>query len=144
MTLFISHPAASRKAIRYWQKKVQDKVRPRLMNPFYDFAKQREIIESDFSGCDIIETEKSQKNYSHLVLSDLKNLLSCTGVVAIFDGNYSVGVPMEVVYAKNAGLKVFSIVVNGRENNPFIKYFSDKVYLSFADFVEDFKIGKKI
>ena len=136
--MFLSHPTQSRKAIRSWQMHIKEDLNVCLLNPFYDFKDQEVMTTADICNYNIEEMEEHIKNFPHLVLHDLKNLLSCNAVVAIFDENYCVGVPMEMVYAKNSDMKVYSIVVNGRHNNPFIRYFSDKVYLSFDEFANDF------
>jgi len=131
MKIYLSHPTKSREVIESWQKYFEKETGFELINPFAGEGlkneKEIEVLESEI------------KNVKKLVMGDLRSMLNCDCVVAVFDNNYSVGVPIEIAYAKTNGLKVYSIVVNGRENNPFIRYFSDLVFLDFNELIGFFK-----
>lgn len=60
-----------------------------------------------------------------------------TGLIAILDWNISYGTLQEMVYAKKIFNKiVYSIITNGVEEHPWLKYHSDKIFTSLNGFEE--------
>ena len=56
------------------------------------------------------------------------------GFIAIIEGNNSIGTFQEMVYAYNWKKPIISIVTNGKQQHPWIKYHSTKIFTNYTDF----------
>ena len=133
LELYLAHPFDSRKTVRRWELKFEKSTGISLINPFFDSPSQGEKIhKDDFSN----ERYYKTLNNKIIVNHDIK-LISrpeTYGILAIVNGNTSYGTIQEMVYAKNAGKEVFSVVSNGHQNHPWLKYHSDKIFRCLGDF----------
>ena len=123
--LYLGHPRESMNRIRRWELDFEKRSSINLLNPFYEILrKNREI--------DINEKDPAK---AHLILDDstvedeLKHIKSSKGMIAIHDGNYTIGVPMEQYCAFNDfKLPVYTLVANRYKNHPWLKKFSSEIF----------------
>jgi len=107
--VYLAHPRLSKDWVKAWEINMGYKG--------VDF----------FNPLNQIEHE-DEKKYNMLVLEDLENVIKSQGVVAIVDGRTSYGTIMEMFFTKSLDKPLYTLVTNGYENHPWIKYTSTKVY----------------
>lgn len=133
MKLYLAHPFASRKRIRYWELQVEKETGVELVNPFYDTGR------SDVLMIDNGNKEKYDLCPKTIVTRDLQVLLGCEDVLAIVDGAVSYGTIMEMVYTKLFGKRLYVICTNKQENHPWLRYHASILFSSFGECALYFK-----
>lgn len=122
--LYLAHPRESRKKVRRWQLDFEKRKGIKFLNPFYEI--DREHKEMD------INEENPLKVYAVLddntVKEELDLLKGGNGVVSKVDGALSYGTIQEMVYSRLFGKPLFSLITNGQENNPWLRYHSTKIF----------------
>lgn len=129
---YLAHPFYSRKRIRNWELEIENKKSIDLINPFYDVERK------DVQDIDQGVENPYVKPYKEIVEDDLELIESSIGVVAIVDKGAAVGIYQELVYAHNWEKDIHSIVLNGKEGHPWLKYHSNEIYNSLEDFESSF------
>lgn len=128
---YLAHPFESRHEIRKWEISVEKRTGIKLFNPFYDIYREEiELIDKGLRKYGITD-EKT------VVLRDLSNIEKCKEFLAILDGNKTIGTFQEMVYAKLYGKITHLIITDGSEKSPWIRYHSNRIFLSQKAF-EDF------
>ena len=126
--LYLAHPTPIRSQIRKWELEIEKKYEGiELFNPFYD------VNRDDVEKLDKGEITLSEMDIK-LVDSDLQAIHNCNGFLAIVDGTFTFGVPMEMVYAHQGGKGIFVIAENDYAGHPWIRYHADKIFESKEDF----------
>ena len=138
MKLYLAHPFNSRIYIREWEKEFEKRTGIELANPFFDnpdrVAKFSETAEFNEK-----ERKRLVKNFYGIVSGDLKYMQSCDGLLAIVDGNRSIGTLMEIVYNRMFSLisgnrPCYIITTSGEEHHPWLKYHATKIFKNFDEF----------
>ena len=148
MKFYLCHPFDSRYKMREWELKVEKLLGIEIINPFFDVERpDKNIIETPDITLSSQSTRKeryglSDEDVDILVERDLKLIKECDGVIVIVDGSLSYGTIQEMVYAKNWGKLVCSIISNGHVGHPWLRYHSTEVFENldkFEDFIEGMK-----
>jgi len=131
---YLAHPCSSRKYVREWELQFEAKTGIELMNPFYDLGKG-----DDGRFLDTHEENEFKEDFREVVNKDLDAIYSGRGILAVIDGNKSIGTFQEMVYANLAGKPVLAVITDGREKHEWIRYHSRKILTRFDDpEIEDF------
>jgi len=129
MKLYLAHPFDSRRYIRKWELGFEKRTCIDLINPFYDITRK----DVDLIDAGIVERYEKLKPIE-LVNRDLEQIKGSKGIITIVDGNLSYGTIQEMVYANIYEKLVYSIISNGHENHPWLKYHSYKIFTKLNDF----------
>jgi len=135
---YLAHPTDSRKEVREWELNFEKKTGIILINPFYD------VPRDDIKLMDAGVCHKYDCDPKITIERDVKNIKNAKkGLIAIINEHISYGTIQEIIYAKTLFNKeVYSIITNGQENHPWLRYHSDRVFTTFRDF-EDYFLNKK-
>jgi nucleoside 2-deoxyribosyltransferase len=126
---YLAHPLDERKDIRRWELDFEKRIGINLINPFYD------VNRADMKLLDKGRKERyEQQDSKELVERDLGEILKSDGVVAFVTGALSYGTLMEMFFTKLKGKPLYSIVSNGHENHPWLKYCSTEIFKSKEEF----------
>jgi len=128
MKLYLAHPFSSRKEIREWELKIEEKTGIEMINPFYDLNRKDVLrIDSGLSEKfeDLNHFEIIQRDVGHIAISD--------GIVSIINGKPSYGTVQEMVYSKILQKPNYCLVTNGYEDHPWLKYHSTKIFIKRKD-----------
>lgn len=134
---YLGHPFDSRFWVREWELKFEKKGGILLFNPFYD-SKREDVIAIDAGRMQRYEMDEKK-----IVEPDLQRLENAKrGMIAVIDGSLSYGTIQEMVYARFYKKKVFSLITNGHEGHPWLKYHSAVISTNLEDLemavLEDF------
>ena len=127
MRIYLAHPHAQRGYGKTIQSILEEEGY-KVINPFnrLEQSSHDRIIKNNEQFSD----EQCEK----IVLSDLKNIEKADVVVAIWLGtNHMIGTPMEIVYAYNLALPIYSLYLWPDTVSPWIQYHSNKVLRSEND-----------
>jgi len=124
---YLAHPFDSRKEIRKWELSVEKSLGYTICNPFYDITRE------DVADIDAGKKGRYDVNFSKLVERDIKSIKVSNKMINIIDGSFSYGTIQEMVYGKLFGKEVLSVVSNGHEEHPWLKYHSNKIFKSLDD-----------
>ena len=127
-TFYMAHPFSSRKDMRVWELHLEAHKGMDIVNPFYDL--DRDDIEAVDGGFRPMYKEDA----TLVVERDKAAIRDCDAVIALVDGSLSYGTIMEIAYAYDMGTPVHLICTNGRQDHYWLKYHSDKIYLSLQEF----------
>jgi nucleoside 2-deoxyribosyltransferase len=127
----MAHPFDIRYEMRKWELNVEKEIHINIFNPFYD-AIERTDVEKIDSGR-MARYEKL--NCVELVERDVKNIRLSDELLAIVDGSLSYGTIQEMVYAHRMKIPVKTVITNGHEDHPWLKYHSNIIYTSLDSFV---------
>ena len=132
MRLYGAHPFNVRKWFRQWELHLEVKFDIEIINPFYDLMRD-DIIAID-------QGLKSSRDEDHIevVERDLGAIADSDGIICIIDGGNSYGTPQEMVYAHLWNKTVHTIILNGMEHHYWLKYHSDYIYTTVAQFEQEF------
>jgi len=138
---YLAHPFDSRKEVREWELGFEKRTGINLLNPFYDAPCRTDVEKIDAGRQEryekVDENELVQRDVSHIKKRGVK------GIIALINGDLSYGTIQEMVYAKIiCKKKVYSVITNGHENHPWLKYHSTKVFLN-KEQLEEFLMEKK-
>ena len=125
---YLAHPFNSRKDMRVWELHLETHKGMDIVNPFYDL--DRDDIEAVDGGFRPMYKEDA----TLVVERDKAAIRDCDAVIALVDGSPSYGTIMEIAYAFDMGTPVHLICTNGRQDHYWLKYHSDKIYLSLQEF----------
>lgn len=136
-TFYLSHPEASRHAVRKWELAFEGKhPNIAMINPFYDL--ETEDIPAKDAGKKIthepgFEWRMTQRDYIAIAY--------CRGIVCIVDENYdkSIGTVMEMVMARVLAKnpKLLICMNEKLRGHPWLKTHFHKIYSSFEEFEAD-------
>lgn len=131
LKLYLAHPLDSRKQLREWELEIEKRLDIEIINPFYDTNRQ------DVEMIDSGRKKRYEKlDESKIVQRDVAEIAKSDGIIAMVTGDISYGTIQEMVYANILQKKVYSIITNGHENHPWLKYHSDEIFLNKKDFEE--------
>lgn len=134
MKLYLAHPFDSREKMREWELEFEKKAGIEIINPFYDVKRE------DIDKIDMGRNERYEKlNAKELVERDVGNIINSDGIIALVNGMLSYGTIQEMVYAHSFNTPVYSVITNGHENHPWLKYHSNKIFISMNS-LENFLI----
>ena len=131
MKYYLAHPHASRQDVRNWELHLEAHLGMDIVNPFYDL--DRDDIRAQDEGL----RTPYEADATVVVERDKAAIMDCDGLIGIVDGSPSYGTIMEIGYAYDMGTPVFLIITNGMQNHYWLKYHSDKIYLSREEFEQD-------
>ncbi len=132
--LYLAHPLDSRKEMREWELEIEKRLQISLINPFYD-VERNDILSMDAGRKERYDVSEEISN--EIVKRDVGFIATTSGTIAIIDGNTSVGTLQEIVYATILNRYVDSVVTNGLEKHPWIRYHSNKIHLSLKELEYD-------
>jgi len=138
LSLYLGHPFESRKEVRKWELMFERRTGIELINPFYDVKDRTDIkrIDSGEKGMD------EDIDEIKIVQNDISKIEKSQGLIIIIDGKKSYGTIQEMVYAFLFNKPVYSLITNGYEEHPWLKYHSTKIFTKRKN-LEDFLIGLK-
>jgi hypothetical protein len=130
LTLYLAHPTDSDTKLNEWAIDFSNRTGINVINPFKV---------NKFENLIVLPENKDEYyqliDYKNIVKEDLRILYNdIDAVVAFVDGNISYGTPMEMICAKLKKIPVYSIISNGHENHPWLKYCSEKTFTNKDDF----------
>lgn len=129
INLYLAHPFDERFNVRKWELEFEKNTRVNLVNPFYD------VCRDDVEKIDDCRNERYEKlNHNTIVNRDLEQILKADGTLAFVTGALSYGTIMEMFYTHQNNKPVYSIISNGHENHPWLKYCSTQIFKSKEDF----------
>ena len=128
MELYLAHPYGSREKVREWELKFEEATGIALLNPFYDMP-NKFMLEADRESMQ----KATAEHYQEIVEKDIEAITNSDGVLAVVDGNPSIGAIMEIVYGHISYNPVYIIAVNGCENHIWVIYHADKLFTSFEE-----------
>lgn len=135
--LYLAHPFDFRKQAREWEIEIEKRIGIEIINPFYDVKRE------DIEKIDLGRTERYEKlDYKELVERDVNQIVTSDGIIAMVTGHLSYGTIQEMVYAHSFHVPVYSLITNGHENHPWLKYHSDKIFTKIKS-LEDFLCNLK-
>ncbi|MDO8517416.1 MAG: hypothetical protein Q7S33_04820 [Nanoarchaeota archaeon] len=125
---YLAHPFDSRKQIRDWELGFEKRTGISLLNPFYDDSRRTDVEKIDAGRNEryekLDEKELVERDIGHIKQKSVK------GIIAFVNGDLSYGTIQEMVYAKSYNKLVYSVISNGHENHPWLKYHSTKIFKS--------------
>lgn len=133
MKLYLAHPVDSRGSVRLWELDFEFRSGIILVNPFYDIPKPHKpnaTREELYEIASEISVER-----------DIETIENSDGLVAIIDNNLSYGVPQEMIYARLVNKSVYSLITNGQEKHPWLRYHSTKIFTSYKE-LEEFLLNE--
>ena len=133
ISAYLAHPLKSRKYIREWELKFEEKFSIELLNPFYDLGGlETEITKQRDEGK---EVNFPEGYFNKLVQRDLTAVLNSDFVVAFVDGSSSYGTIMEICYAHMFGKAVFIIATaEYAKGHEWLLYHSTTMFNSIEEF----------
>lgn len=136
---YLAHPFDSRKYVREWELKFEaNHPTFTLLNPFYDrggIGGRPDVEQYDKGGKPVHYDGYEDE----LVRRDLESQMKCIGTVAIIDGATSYGTIMEILYQTINRKPRYLIVTNGKDDHPWLRVHSTKIFTSFEDFEQEVK-----
>lgn len=131
LEFYLAHPFNERHNIRTWELGFEKRTHINLINPFYDIS--REDVERIDAGraeryTELIPKELVERDIGYIIRS------TTTGTIAFVTGALSYGTIMEMVYTKLNNKLLYSIVTNGHDNHPWLRYHSTKIFTNKLDF----------
>jgi len=130
MELYLAHPFNIRKEIREWELEFENKTGIKLVNPFYD-KKREDVINIDAGRKERYELTSKESN--NIVLKDIGLIIRMDGILAFITGAISYGTIQEMVYAKVLSKPIYSVITNGHDKHPWLRYHSDKIFTDRKD-----------
>ena len=135
ISLYLAHPFDSRKRMREWEISIEKQSGINIINPFYD------VERLDVSLIDSGKREKYEKlDHVDIVERDLKAISRSDGTIAMITGDVSYGTIQEMVYSHLLSKPVYSLITNGQENHPWLRYHSSQIFTEL-DNLEKFLVG---
>jgi len=137
--IYMAHPFPSREKMRAWELQFETETGIEVVNPFYDLERH------DVRAIDEGLKARYDLDYETLVDRDLQAIQGVDAVLAIVDGNVSIGTIMEIVYAYQYNKPVIVMCSNGHEEHPWLKYHAEIICTSLDAFKEAwlaFQIGQ--
>lgn len=125
--LYLAHPFPAREWVRRWELHTEKKIGIELINPFYDATR------NDVRKIDSGRAERYDVDPVSIVEGDVELICGSDGVFAIVSGDLSYGTIMEMVYARNCKKPVYSLITNGEEMHPWLRYHSKKIFTKLDD-----------
>jgi hypothetical protein len=128
--LYLAHPFETRKWVREWELDFERGSGINLFNPFYDGEERTDVERADLDRT--IRYEQLDPN--ELIPRDVGNIDSneegCRrdGIISLVTGDLSYGTIMEIVYSRLLMIPVLSVVTNGHENHPWLKFHSTEMF----------------
>ena len=135
---YLAHPFEARKIVRPWELLVEKFFKINLINPIYDLHK-KETEEIDKGK----KTRYEDVDYIKLVNKELNNIKddNTQGIFLIQPGDFfSIGAYHEMVYCHNLGKPVYSLILNGHHEHPWVKFHSTKIFTT-CDEINDFLLN---
>lgn len=121
---YLAHPFDERHNLRIWELGIERTTGINLINPFYD------VNRDDVIKIDEGRNKRYEKlNPRELVLRDVGQIMKAkTGTIAFVTGALSYGTIQEMVYTKLFKKELLSVITNGHENHPWLRYHSDRIF----------------
>lgn len=137
---YLAHPFDSRHRIRKWELKIERETGIELINPFFDIPYLDNIPEEASR-----EVRYKDINENWLIHRDVGNIarVDVKGIIAVIDGALSYGTIQEMVYTKMLGKDCLSLITNGHNYHPWLKYHSTKIFTKRKELEEFLKCQKK-
>lgn len=128
MRYYLSHPFDLRKEVREWELEFEKRVNIELFNPFYDRPRE-EVVKIDEGRLDRYKLYPKK-----IVLDDLREIKRCDDLITIIGGNgFICGTLQEMVYARLFGKRVYSLITNGHERHPWLRFHSTRIFTDRKD-----------
>jgi nucleoside 2-deoxyribosyltransferase len=124
---YMAHPFDYRKKAREWELGIEKKLGIEIVNPFYDTGRQ------DTKDIDAGRLARYKIEPNKIVEGDVEWIKKSKGIIAFVTGDLSYGTIQEMVYGKNLGKPVFSVITNGHDEHPWLQYHSTKVFKKVGD-----------
>ena len=125
---YLAHPFSTRKEMRVWELHLETHFEVDILNPFYDL--DRDDVKAIDEGTRSVYSEDAKA----VVERDKAAISKCDAMIAYVDGSRSIGTFMEIGYAYDMGTPVHLICTSGEQAHYWLKYHSDRVYLSLQEF----------
>lgn len=125
MQVYLAHSVWERKKGRKIEREIKS-LGYKVYNPFYPPKSKRGDIEKIDRGIIVPWNVKSKKLSNEIVRRDFKAIDSCDIVVAILPKIPTIGIPIEMYYAKQKG-KIIIAVTKELAGHPWIIWLSDIV-----------------
>ena len=131
-----AHPFGSRGLHNGWKERFA-KVGIMLLDPFYDLERPDvDELRQSYNFADSVE----------LVERDLAAIDGAKGMLALVDGDISIGTLMEIRYGYTKGhtgatyrdFPVYIIVTDGRQGHPWLQYHATKIFTSVEQALDYF------
>lgn len=138
--LYLAHTFDLRYEMRNWQKGFERR-NPEIefLNPFFYKGTCEKFKHGDRNGREYYQHIASIG--TKLVEQDIRFIAQSDGVVSVLK-EWSAGTLMEMVWGFVMHKPVYSVIMNGQEEHPFIKYHSKKVFTNLRDFERFVKSGR--
>lgn len=125
MKLYLAHPVGSREVVRAWELDFEARSGIELINPFYDVPKPYPP-----------DTPR-EKLYEYRpvvsVVPDIAAIEDSNGLIAVINEELSYGTIQEMVYAHIMRKLVYSLITNGEEKHPWLRYHSTEIFTNYKD-----------
>ncbi len=128
---YLAHPFEARKIVRAWELLIERFFKINLINPIYD-VHGAQTLEID-NG---LRTRYENVDFKKLVERELFEIQKkdTKGSFVIQPGNFfSIGAYHEMVYTHNLGKTVYSLIMNGHHEHPWVNYHSNKVFTKWHE-----------
>jgi len=133
--LYLAHNFLTRKKIRKWELRVEEKYNINLDNPFYDNLDRagEMLILDSLKDCSRGQREYlSTRSAYNIVEDDLEKIRKSDGLIAILN-DVRVGSPMEVFYASRVLRIPVYIVTRKYNNHPWVIQHATKIFPSKSE-----------
>lgn len=124
---YLAHPFSTREWVREWELKLEGKLGIMIINPFYDMER------SDVFAIDQGLKGKYDVDPNVTVNRDVNIIKKCVDVLTFITGDMSYGTIQEMVYGKLLKKPNYSLIMNGQENHPWLRYHSTKIFTQIED-----------
>jgi len=133
MDLYLAHPFEMRYEVRDWEKEFESRNPVRLVNPFYDVA--REDMRKFDEGLAEPRTIKTSDEGLYIVERDLELINRCDGLLAfITKDKESLGTPMEFFYSSRILRKPTYAITHDMDGHPWVRGLATEVFRTPNDF----------
>ncbi len=137
LRIYLSHPSTIREQVRKWELDFKKRYAHdiEIINPL---AEEYNIIPIDGKDTQLEREAKVAKDSKKIVRHEERLLLDCHANITVHSGDWTVGGPQEQYRSYRTLWKpTYSLVLNGRENAPWIRENSDRVFTDW-DKLEEF------
>lgn len=142
--LYLAHPLASRHEVRELELQLEEDLGIDLLNPFYD---RDGMARGDVARIDAGEITPYDLHLSPkaIVEGDLASIDECDGVLALITSEATIGVWMELFYAKENYIPVLLVSDDERiRQHPWVRYCCSEEYIftHISDFKEFWRASR--